>query len=100
MAGAELLFDWSCVGRMLTQRPLLAPLPPPAGGKIGLIDYGQSKRLPDSYRAAFAQLVLQLERGDDAGISAALRGVGVITERDEPALAAKLAYGMFDTWGK
>lgn len=30
---------------------------PPAGGKVGLIDYGQSKRLPDSYRAAFAQLV-------------------------------------------
>ena len=28
-----------------------------AGGKVGLIDYGQSKRLPDSYRAAFAQLV-------------------------------------------
>ena len=73
---------------------------PAAGGKIGLIDYGQSKRLPDSYRAAFAQLVLQLEKGDDAGISAALRGVGVITERDEPALAAKLAYGMFDTRGK
>ena len=73
---------------------------PLAGGKIGLIDYGQSKRLPDSYRAAFAQLVLQLERGHDEGISAALRGVGVITERDEPALAAKLAYGMFDTRGK
>ena len=44
--------------------------------------------------------MLQLERGEDAGISAALRGVGVITEREEPALAAKLAYGMFDTRGK
>ena len=31
-----------------------------AGGKIGLIDYGQSKRLPEPYRAAFAQLVLQV----------------------------------------
>lgn len=34
--------------------------PPPTtftGGKIGLIDYGQSKQLPDAYRAAFAQLV-------------------------------------------
>lgn len=35
-----------------------------AGGKIGLIDYGQSKRLPDSDRAAFAHLVLAMDRGD------------------------------------
>ena len=36
-----------------------------AGGKIGLIDYGQSKRLPDSCRAAFAMLVLAMVRGDE-----------------------------------
>ncbi|PSC70875.1 putative aarF domain-containing kinase 1 [Micractinium conductrix] len=70
------------------------------GGKIGLIDYGQSKRLPEPYRAAFAQLVLQLGKGDDAGIAAALGNLGVVTEREEPPLQAKLAYGMFDTRGK
>ena len=73
------------------------------GGKIGLIDYGQSKQLPDSYRAAFAQLVLALARRDEQAISTALRGVGVVTDRDAPGdapLRTKLAVGMFDTRGK
>lgn len=70
------------------------------GGKIGLIDYGQSKQLPDSYRAAFAQLVLQLGKGGDAGIAAALAGMGIVTEREDARLQAKLAVGMFDTRGK
>jgi predicted unusual protein kinase regulating ubiquinone biosynthesis (AarF/ABC1/UbiB family) len=70
------------------------------GGKIGLIDYGQSKKLPDAYRAAFAHLVLALNDGDDARVSAALRGVGVVTEREDAPLQARLAYGMFDTRGR
>ena len=40
-------------------------LPTAAGGKVGLIDYGQSKQLPDAYRAAFAMLVLAIGRGDE-----------------------------------
>lgn len=44
-----------------------------AGGKIGLIDYGQSKRLPDSDRAAFAHLVLAMDRGDQEVRAAVLR---------------------------
>ena len=45
--------------------PHVLPAPPPPGGKIGLIDYGQSKRLPDAYRRGFAELVLALNRGKD-----------------------------------
>lgn len=30
------------------------------GGKVGLIDYGQSKQLPDDARLAFAKLVIAL----------------------------------------
>lgn len=48
----------------------------------------------------YTQLVLAMDAGDDAGVAAALRRVGVVTEREEPALQAKLAYGMFDTRGK
>lgn len=46
------------------------------------------------------QLVLAMDAGDDARVAAALARVGVVTEREEPALQARLAYGMFDTRGK
>jgi predicted unusual protein kinase regulating ubiquinone biosynthesis (AarF/ABC1/UbiB family) len=69
-------------------------------GKIGLIDYGQSKRLPDSYRRAFAQLVKALDIGDEGSVCVALDGLGVVTERDDRALKAEMARGMFDTSGK
>eukprot|EP00887_Chlorella_sp_A99_P006757 scaffold3.g6757.t1 len=58
-------------------------------GKIGLIDYGQSKQLPEAYRAGFARL-----------ISAALGALGVVTDRQDAGLRSKLAVGMFDTRGK
>lgn len=75
--------------------PAASATPAPAcctrapGGKIGLIDYGQSKRLPDSYRAAFARLVLELgsgDKGDEQKIAAALGSLGIVTEREEPPL--------------
>jgi len=70
------------------------------GGKIGLIDYGQSKTLPDVYRAAFARLVQALARRDDVlSVSAAVDGLGVVTEGDDAALKSELARGMFDTLG-
>lgn len=31
------------------------------GGRVALIDYGQSKQLPDALRLQFADLVLQLQ---------------------------------------
>ena len=33
------------------------------GGKVALLDYGQSKQLPEEDRLAFARLVLRLEHG-------------------------------------
>lgn len=70
------------------------------GGKIGLIDYGQSKRLPDSYRGAFARLVVALDNGDEDAVCAALDKLGVVTERDDRPVKAEMARGMFDTSGK
>lgn len=71
------------------------------GGRIGLIDYGQSKRLPDEYRASFARLILKLGNGkpEEEQISKALDELGVVTERDDTSLKAQMARGMFDTSG-
>ena len=33
------------------------------GARIGLIDYGQSKQLPDKERLAFAALLVELAKG-------------------------------------
>ena len=71
-----------------------------AGGRIGLLDYGQSKQLPVESRLAFAELVLALRSGDNPRISAAMYGLGVITEKGAEATRCKMAYGMFDTRGR
>lgn len=65
-------------------------------GVIGLIDYGQSKRLPDAYRASFAKLVKALASETDGimNISEALDGLGVVTERQDHKLKAEMARGM------
>ena len=71
-----------------------------AGGKIGLIDYGQSKQLPLSSKLAFAELVHALDDQGDAPIAQALQKLGVRLGPGSPALASKMAYGMFDTRGR
>ena len=74
------------------------------GGVVALIDYGQSKQLPDHLRLAFARVVLALASRtasrDPRPVSAALGGLGVVTEKNDPAIRAKMAAGMFDTLGK
>ena len=75
-------------------------LQPVAGAKIGLIDYGQSKQLPLSSKLAFAELIHALDETGDAEIAEALQKVGVRLGAGSPALASKMAYGMFDTRGK
>jgi predicted unusual protein kinase regulating ubiquinone biosynthesis (AarF/ABC1/UbiB family) len=72
------------------------------GGRIGLIDYGQSKKLPDRYRLPFAKMVLALEKKDDMEICRALDGLNVETtaKPGEEKVKAKIAWGMFDTEGK
>lgn len=71
------------------------------GGRIGLIDYGQSKKLPDRYRLPFAKMVLALEKKDDAEICGALDRLGVETtgKVDDQNIKARIAWGMFDTEG-
>lgn len=69
------------------------------GGKVGLIDYGQSKQLPDAARLSFAKLIIALASEDDVEINGALWAVGVKTPRDDVKLRSKMASGMFDTRG-
>lgn len=70
------------------------------GAKIGLIDYGQSKQLPLSSKLAFAELIHALDETGDAEIAEALQKVGVRLGAGSPALASRMAYGMFDTRGR
>ncbi|KAK9811448.1 hypothetical protein WJX72_004052 [[Myrmecia] bisecta] len=70
------------------------------GGKIGLLDYGQSKQLPEHSRLVFARLILALAREDEAGIVRAIGDLGIVLEKGEDATKAKMSYGMFDTRGK
>ncbi|EIE21462.1 ABC1-domain-containing protein [Coccomyxa subellipsoidea C-169] len=72
------------------------------GARIGLIDYGQSKQLPEAERLAFAALLLELgrERADvrPAAVTRCLADLGLRFEReDNQALMTKMAFGMFDT---
>ncbi|GFR52787.1 hypothetical protein Agub_g15404, partial [Astrephomene gubernaculifera] len=70
------------------------------GGRVGLLDYGQSKQLPEAERAGLAELVLAMNRGRPEEISACLASLGVVTEREDAGLRTEMAYGMFDTRGK
>ena len=65
-----------------------------------MIDYGQSKQLPEEARLAFARLVVAMDRESKPQISAALWALGVETPRDDEALRAQMAQGMFNTTGK
>lgn len=42
---------------------------------MGLIDYGQSKQLPEEARLAFARLVCAMDEGSKPDINAAVRGL-------------------------
>ncbi|KAF5841271.1 ABC1/COQ8 ser/thr kinase [Dunaliella salina] len=70
------------------------------GGRLSLLDYGQSKQLPRDQREALASLVLEMVKGDPERISGALADIGVETEKQDPELRTEMAYGMFDTRGK
>ena len=77
-----------------------------AGGRIGLLDFGQSKQLPERERLAFAALIAELARGR-RGAGAArpervlqrLSDLGLRFERRDARLATRMAFGMFDTDG-
>lgn len=69
---------------------------------MGLIDYGQSKQLPQPARLGFARLVLEMARGrkqaDAVVLADRLREMGLrFTNDDNPRIQAMMAFGMFDT---
>ena len=73
-----------------------------AGGKVGLIDYGQSKQLDESTRLAFARLVLEMTRGrqnaDPVAVSSRLHQMGLEFDNDDNLrIQSMMAFGMFDT---
>lgn len=71
------------------------------GGRVALLDYGQSKQLPETDRLAFARLVLTMEKGyqraDGPTVAKALHELGLRFSKDDIDIQKKMAYGMFDT---
>lgn len=69
------------------------------GGKVGLLDYGQSKKLPDDERMGFAALILALGDGNPQRVSDAMWDLGIVTDKNDAKLRTRMAYDMFDTAG-
>ncbi|KAL3146246.1 hypothetical protein ABBQ32_002949 [Trebouxia sp. C0010 RCD-2024] len=67
------------------------------GGRIAILDYGQSKQLPSRDRLALANLIIALADKDILRISQAMDKLGVRTGTTDPSIRAKMAYIMFDT---
>ncbi|KAK9826471.1 hypothetical protein WJX81_002686 [Elliptochloris bilobata] len=74
------------------------------GGRMGLLDFGQSKQLPERERLAFAALIAELARGRRGPgaarpekVLARLSALGLRFERQDARLATRMAFGMFDT---
>ena len=81
-------------------RESLCPLS--AGGKVGLIDYGQSKQLQEETRLAFARLVVEMAKGtkgaDPNIVAHHLREMGLrFDNNDNLRIQSMMAFGMFDT---
>eukprot|EP00884_Botryococcus_braunii_P022387 jgi/Botrbrau1/8832/Bobra.0335s0019.1 len=84
-------------------------------GIVGLLDYGQSKQLPDAERLNFARLVIALAEAEGArlwdvnekltpqqqgDVADCIRALGIETEGGRQNLLVLMAYGMFDTRGR
>lgn len=67
-----------------------------AGGRIGLLDFGLTKDLPDAARLGFARLVVAVGERDPVRITAAFRELGVKTKSDDPAEVLSLMQLFFD----
>lgn len=70
-------------------------------GRVALLDYGQSKQLPEKERVTFAELLLAMapgfRRADDRAVADRLLDLGLRFSKDEPLTLKKMAYAMFDT---
>jgi predicted unusual protein kinase regulating ubiquinone biosynthesis (AarF/ABC1/UbiB family) len=67
------------------------------GGRIGLLDYGQSKQLSDKDRKAIARLILALSkgksgrmRGNEEEISRCMEDLGIQTQNADPQTRAEM----------
>ena len=68
-----------------------------SGGRIALLDYGQSKQLPPKNRLALANMIIALADKDTVRISQSMDELGVKTGTSDAAVRAQMGYGMFDT---
>ena len=66
------------------------------GARIGLLDFGLTKELPDAARLGFARLVIAVATRDSDAIAAAFRELGVKTKSDDPAEVMSLMRLFFD----
>ncbi|MBA4180967.1 MAG: hypothetical protein C0506_10300 [Anaerolinea sp.] len=66
------------------------------GGRIGLLDFGLTKELPDAARLGFARLVVAVAERNTGGIAEAFRELGVRTRSDDPAAILPLMQLFFD----
>lgn len=70
-------------------------------GRVALLDYGQSKQLPERERVAFASLLLAMapgfRRADERAVADRLLELGLRFSKDEPLTLKKMAFAMFDT---
>jgi len=74
------------------------------GGKVGLIDFGQSKQLTTEEVDAFARLVVAATepRADAGQVAQAVWDLGIVTGRTDDGIkevVARMAWDMFDTRG-
>ncbi len=65
-------------------------------GRIGLLDFGLTKELPDSSRIGFAKLVVAAADRDPMAIMAAFRELGLVTRNDNPASLLAITSLFFD----
>ncbi|CAI7746596.1 unnamed protein product [Closterium sp. NIES-53] len=93
-------------GRMLLQHGHFQADPHPgnilvcAGGRVALLDYGQTKQLPEALRLNLARLVVAIADEDMLVVGSCFRAMGIETAKtagEHPNSFRRMAMIMFDT---
>ncbi|CAI5494972.1 unnamed protein product [Closterium sp. Naga37s-1] len=93
-------------GRMLLQHGHFQADPHPgnilvcAGGRVALLDYGQTKQLPEALRLNLARLVVAIADEDMLAVGSCFRAMGIETAKtagEHPNSFRRMAMIMFDT---
>lgn len=66
-------------------------------GRVGLLDFGLTKELPQAMRIAFARLVVAASARDPMGVVSAFRELGVRAQSDDPQELLALSSLFFDS---